>query len=93
MAKRQTTVSCGWDSPDDSELATVPIAGVGQRSAHGNTPADVLGLVRDVKARIQEAQARAVLSVNAELVRLDWDDRRVRRRKPAICGGGRTAGR
>lgn len=36
-------------------------------------PADFLGLVRDVKARIQQAQARAVLSVNAELVRLYWD--------------------
>ena len=30
-------------------------------------------LLREIKARIQQAQARAVLSVNAELVRLYWD--------------------
>ena len=30
-------------------------------------------LVKEIKARIQQAQARAVLAVNAELVRLYWD--------------------
>ena len=36
-------------------------------------PTDFPNLLREVKARIQDAQARAVLSVNAELVRLYWD--------------------
>jgi predicted nuclease of restriction endonuclease-like (RecB) superfamily len=31
------------------------------------------GLLKEIKARIQRAQTRAVLSVNAELVRLYWD--------------------
>lgn len=30
-------------------------------------------LLKDVKSRIQQAQTRAMLSVNAELVRLYWD--------------------
>jgi predicted nuclease of restriction endonuclease-like (RecB) superfamily len=34
---------------------------------------DYAGLLKDVKARIQQAQTRAMLSVNAELVRLYWD--------------------
>jgi hypothetical protein len=29
--------------------------------------------LREIKERIRQAQARAVLSVNAELVRLYWD--------------------
>lgn len=36
-------------------------------------PADFPKLLGEIKARIQQAQARAVLSVNAELVRLYWD--------------------
>ena len=36
-------------------------------------PADYAGLLKEIKARIQQAQTRAVLSVNAELVRLYWD--------------------
>ncbi len=36
-------------------------------------PTDFPNLLRQIKARIQEAQARAVLSVNAELVHLYWD--------------------
>jgi hypothetical protein len=31
------------------------------------------GLLKDIKSRIQRAQTRAMLSVNAELVRLYWD--------------------
>ncbi|MGH7136634.1 MAG: DUF1016 N-terminal domain-containing protein, partial [Pirellulales bacterium] len=31
------------------------------------------GLLKDIKSRIQQAQTRAMLSVNAELVRLYWD--------------------
>ena len=34
---------------------------------------DFAALLADVKGRIQTAQTRAVLSVNAELVRLYWD--------------------
>ena len=34
---------------------------------------DFTALLADVKSRIQAAQTRAVLSVNAELVRLYWD--------------------
>jgi hypothetical protein len=36
-------------------------------------PADFPKLLREIKARIQQAQMRAVLSVNAELVHLYWD--------------------
>src|SRR3954464_4972264 len=34
-------------------------------------------LLKDIKSRIQHAQTRAVLAVNAELVRLYWDIGRV----------------
>jgi predicted nuclease of restriction endonuclease-like (RecB) superfamily len=36
-------------------------------------PSGFPNLLKDVKARIQEAQTRAILSANAELVRLYWD--------------------
>ena len=36
-------------------------------------PVDFPNLLKEIKTRIQQAQARAVLSVNAELVRLYWD--------------------
>jgi hypothetical protein len=36
-------------------------------------PASFSTLLKDVKARIQQAQTRAILSANAELVRLYWD--------------------
>jgi predicted nuclease of restriction endonuclease-like (RecB) superfamily len=36
-------------------------------------PAGFSTLLKDVKARIQKAQTRAILSANAELVRLYWD--------------------
>ncbi len=36
-------------------------------------PADYAALLREIKDRIAQAQTRAVLSVNAELVRLYWD--------------------
>lgn len=38
---------------------------------------DFAALLADVKGRIQAAQTRAVLSVNAELVRLYWDIGRI----------------
>ena len=38
---------------------------------------DFAGLLADVKGRIQAAQTRAVLAVNAELVRLYWDIGRI----------------
>lgn len=36
-------------------------------------PGNFLLLLKEVKTRIQQAQARAVLSVNSELIRLYWD--------------------
>jgi predicted nuclease of restriction endonuclease-like (RecB) superfamily len=45
-------------------------------------------LLADVKARIQHAQTRAVLAVNAELVRLYWDIGRVLDAKQAEEGYG-----
>ena len=36
-------------------------------------PADFPILLKEIKSRIQQAQTRAMLSVNAELVRLYWD--------------------
>src|SRR5438094_763711 len=36
-------------------------------------PAGFRDLLREVKARIQRAQTRAIMAVNAELVRLYWD--------------------
>jgi hypothetical protein len=38
---------------------------------------DFAAFFADVKGRIQAAQTRAVLSVNAELVRLYWDIGRI----------------
>ena len=38
---------------------------------------DFTALLADVKSRIQAARTRAVLSVNAELVRLYWDIGRI----------------
>ncbi len=38
-----------------------------------NLPAEFPDLLREIKVRIQQAQARAVLTVNSELVRLYWD--------------------
>jgi hypothetical protein len=40
-------------------------------------PADFPKLLKDIKDRIQQAQTRAVLTVNSELVRLYWDIGRV----------------
>lgn len=37
------------------------------------TPVGFLDLLREIKSRIQQAQTRAVLAANAELVRLYWD--------------------
>jgi hypothetical protein len=43
----------------------------------GVSRSDFVALLADVKGRIQAAQTRAVLSVNAELVRLYWDIGRI----------------
>jgi hypothetical protein len=40
-------------------------------------PADYASLLRDIKDRIRQAQTRAVLAANAELVRLYWDIGRI----------------
>ena len=37
-----------------------------------NDPAQYGGLLAEIKTRIQVAQTRAVLAVNAELIRLYW---------------------
>lgn len=49
----------------------------GKKPAKEIVPADLGALLADVKNRIQTAQARAVLTVNAELVRLYWDIGRI----------------
>jgi predicted nuclease of restriction endonuclease-like (RecB) superfamily len=38
-----------------------------------NLPADYPALLADIKQRVRHAQTRAMLSVNAELIRLYWD--------------------
>ena len=38
-----------------------------------NMPADYTGLLADIKQRVRHAQTRAVLAVNAELIRLYWE--------------------
>jgi DUF1016 N-terminal domain len=37
------------------------------------TPTDYAALLGDIKQRVRHAQARAMLAVNAELIRLYWD--------------------
>lgn len=49
----------------------------GKKPAKDIIPAYFGALLADVKNRIQTAQARAVLTVNAELVRLYWDIGRI----------------
>ena len=46
------------------------------------------GLLADIKTRIQAAQARAVLAVNAELIRLYWEIGRMLDARQAIEGWG-----
>ena len=36
-------------------------------------PADYLGLPTDITQRVRHAQTRAVMAVNAELIRLYWE--------------------
>lgn len=45
----------------------------GIRMSKSSLPANFKTLLKDIKNRIQQAQTRAVLSVNAELIRLYWD--------------------
>jgi hypothetical protein len=56
-----------------------PLCSPGLRSPREQTalPRDYAVLRREIKDRIAQAQARAVLSVNAELVRLYWDIGRI----------------
>jgi predicted nuclease of restriction endonuclease-like (RecB) superfamily len=57
----------------------------------GNPPRKSKGfpaLLADVKARIQSAQTRAVLAVNAELVRLYWDIGRIIDQRQRLEGWG-----
>ena len=41
--------------------------------AHSPTPAGYAQLLKEIKARIQQAQTRAMFSANAEMIRLYWD--------------------
>ena len=49
----------------------------GQKPTKSLVQASFGALLADVKGRIQSAQTRAVLAVNAELVRLYWDIGRI----------------
>src|SRR5438093_7896575 len=46
------------------------------------------GLLADIKSRIQSAQTRAILAVNAELIRLYWDIGRLLDARQAQEGWG-----
>jgi len=58
--------------------------------SHSSSPAEFPKLLGEIKARIQQAQTRAVLSVNSELVRLYWDIGRMidRRQREEGWGAG-----
>jgi predicted nuclease of restriction endonuclease-like (RecB) superfamily len=43
------------------------------RDAPQTLPLDYAGLLSDIKQRVRHAQTRAVLAVNAELIRLYWE--------------------
>lgn len=53
-------------------------------------PADYAGLLADIKQRVRHAQTRAVLAVNAELIRLYWEIGAIidRRQKEEGWGAG-----
>jgi len=48
-------------------------------------PANYVGLLKEIKARIAQAQSRAVRVVNAELVRLYWDIGRLIHQREIRC--------
>ena len=48
-----------------------------QGKNRGNAPALYATLLADIKQRVRQAQVRAMLAVNAELIRLYWDIGRV----------------
>lgn len=52
------------------------------------SPADFSRLLKEVKTRIQQSQVRAILAVNAELVRLYWDIGRMIGRRQKQEGWG-----
>ena len=56
--------------------------------AHVQTRADYAHLLKDIKAQIQQAQTRAMLAVNAELVRLYWDIGRMIDERQKLEGWG-----
>jgi predicted nuclease of restriction endonuclease-like (RecB) superfamily len=62
----------------------------GSDMADNRVQAGFAALLADIKLRIQRAQARAVLSVNAELVHLYWDIGRIvaQRQREAGWGAG-----
>jgi hypothetical protein len=56
--------------------------------AHERTRADYAHLLKDIKARIQQAQTRALFAVNAELVRLYRDIGRMIDERQKLEGWG-----
>jgi len=56
--------------------------------SNASLPAAFSTLLKDVKSRIQQAQTRAILSANAELVRLYWDIGRLIDARQARQGWG-----
>lgn len=74
------TLVCGLDAVANEAVLEAHLRIVFCRviQRHMNKPSlavatDFPKLLREIKSRIQQAQTRAVLSVNAELVRLYWD--------------------
>ena len=57
-------------------------------STQRNMPADFPILLKEIKARIQQAQTRAILSANAELIQLYWDIGRMIDRRQKQEGWG-----
>lgn len=51
-------------------------------------PADFPILLKEIKSRIQQAQTRAMLAVNAELVQLYWDIGRIIAARQQVEGWG-----
>ena len=56
--------------------------------SNASLPAGFSTLLKDVKARVQQAQTRAILSANSELVRLYWDIGRLIDARQARQGWG-----
>ena len=69
--REQTDQAAKLDKPSGPIWRTLAMAGKAQKQEVVRS--DFAALLADVKQRIQTSQTRAVLAVNAELVRLYWD--------------------